>query len=55
MQNHLMKLYNQEASTSVDAEDDEPAVTSEGLTCEDHDLGMKTAQPYSREVSGRVS
>ena len=43
MQDHLMELYNQEASTSVDAEDDEPAVTSKGLICEDHDLGKERA------------
>ena len=43
MYDHRMDLYNQEASTGADAEDDEPAVTSEGLTCEDHDLGKERA------------
>ena len=43
MYDHRMDLYNQEASIDVDAEDEEPAATSEGLTCEDHDVGKERA------------
>ena len=60
MQDHLMDLYNQEISTGADAEDDEPAVTSEGLTCEDHDLGKERAtvlnmSPSSARISQSTS
>ena len=43
MQDHLLDLYNRDVSNTVEAEDDEPASTSEGLTCEDHDLGKERA------------
>ena len=43
MRDHFMNLYSQTVSASADAEDDEPAMTSEGLTCEDHDLGKERA------------
>ena len=43
MQNHLMDLYYRDVSACADAEDDELAPTSEGLTCEDHDLAKLRA------------
>ena len=38
-----MDFYNQDVSDWVDAEDDDPALTAKGLTCDDHDIGKERA------------
>ena len=43
MQDHLMDLYNEDVSDWVGAEDGEPALTAQGLTCDDHDIGKERA------------